>query len=241
VENPTRARTRGFLTIEMRNRYTVLLIFTLVLMSVVPFIAGDELAIFSMKLMLSAILLVGIYAGRGMSSDLVLGVALGIPVLVGRWLPQYSTDIRIFLAIDILTAMFLLYITFMILNQILNARRVTLDTIAGAVCAYCLIGLAWAFAYRSMFVINPHSFVFASRSFANIFEADNRSEPQLMNFAYYSFATLTTTGFGDVTPALGASRAISVLEAIVGQFFIAVLIARLVSLEIVHSTSRTKG
>jgi hypothetical protein len=90
VENPTRARTRGFLTIEMRNRYTVLLIFTLVLMSVVPFIAGDELAIFSMKLMLSAILLVGIYTGRRMSRVLVLGVALGIPVLVGRWLPQYS-------------------------------------------------------------------------------------------------------------------------------------------------------
>ena len=225
----------------MSNRYTVLLIFTVALMSVVPFIAGDDLAIFSMKLVLSVILLFGIYAGRRLRRDLVLGGALGIPVLVGRWIPQYSTDIRVFLAIDIMTAVFLLYITIMILNQVLSARRVSLDTISGAGCAYLLVGLAWAFVYRAMFVINPHSFVFASGSFAHIFEDNLRSEPQLMNFAYYSFATLTTTGFGDVTPALGVSRAVSVLEAIAGQFFIAVLIARLVSLEIVHSTAHDQG
>ncbi|MGA9724107.1 MAG: ion channel [Candidatus Binatus sp.] len=111
-------------------------------------------------------------------------------------------------------------------------------TIAGPVCAYFLIGLAWAFVYRAMFVVNPHSFLFAAGSFANIFESDNGSEPQLMNFAYYSFATLTTTGFGDITPALGSSRALSVLEAAAGHFFIAILIARLVSLELVHSNSR---
>ena len=222
----------------MRNRYTVLLIFIVALMSVLPFIAGDELAIFSMKLVLSVILLFGIYAGRRIRGDLILGGALGIPVLVGRWLPQYSSDIRVFLAIDILTAVFLLYITIMILNQVLRARRVTFDTIAGAVCAYCLVGLAWAFVYRAMFVMNPHSFLFASASFAHIFENQSRSEPQLMNFAYYSFATLTTTGFGDITPALGPSRAISVLEAAAGQFFIAILIARLVSLELVHSNVR---
>ena len=239
MENKT--PTRRFLTIEMRNRYTVLLIFTVALMAVVPFIAGDDLAIFSMKLVLSVILLFGIYAGRRMPIDLILGGALGIPVLVGRWIPQYSTDIRVFLAIDILTAVFLLYITVMILNQVFTARRVTLDTIAGAGCAYLLVGLAWAFVYRAMFVINPHSFVFASGSFAHIFEDHARSEPQLMNFAYYSFATLTTTGFGDVTPAMGNSRAVSVLEAVAGQFFIAILIARLVSLEIVHSASRDQA
>ena len=78
---------------------------------------------------------------------------------------------------------------------------------------------------------------FAAGSFAHIYEDATQSRPILMHFAYYSFATLTTTGFGDITPASGPSRGISVLEAIAGQFFIAVLIARLVSLEIVHSTS----
>ena len=235
-----RSRTRRFLTIEMRNRYTALLIVIVAMMLVLPLIARDELALFAMKVAVSIILVFGIYVGRRLRRDLIVGAALGIPVLVGRWLPQYSTDIRMFLAIDILTAAFLLYITIIILSQVLSARRVTLDTIAGAMCSYCLIGLAWAFVYRGMFVINPHAFVFAAGSF-HIFENNSRSEPQLMNFAYYSFATLTTTGFGDVTPAVGVSRAISVLEAVAGQFFLAILIARLVSLEIIHSMNRGQG
>jgi voltage-gated potassium channel len=233
-----RTRTRRFLTtIETRNRYTALLIVIVAMMLVLPLVARDELAIFSMKVAVSIILVFGIYVGRRLRRDLVVGAALGIPVLVGRWLPQYATDIQMFLAIDILTAAFLLYITIIILSQVLSARRVTLDTIAGAMCSYCLIGLAWAFVYRVMFVANPHAFVFAAGSF-HIFENNTRSEPQLMNFAYYSFATLTTTGFGDVTPAVGVSRAISVLEAVAGQFFLAILIARLVSLEIIHSMNR---
>jgi voltage-gated potassium channel len=237
VANPT--DTRRFLTIEIQHRYTVLLIFIAILLSVLAFVGGDALATLSTKLVLSVILLLGIYAGRRMRRDLVLGGALGIPVVVARWLPQYSTNIRVFLAIDILTAVFLVYITVMILNHVLRARRVTLDTIAGAVCAYFLIGLAWAFVYRVMFVIDPHSFLFASASFTHIFEEHER--PQLMNFTYYSYATLTTTGFGDITPASEASRAVSVFEAIAGQFFIAILIARLVSLELVHSNRHDRG
>ena len=236
----TRTRTRRFLTIEMRNRYTALLIVIVAMMLVLPLLARDELALFSMKVAVSIILVFGIYVGRRLRRDLIVGAALGIPVLLGRWLPQYSTDIRMFLVIDILTAAFLLYITIMILSQVLSARRVTLDTISGAMCSYCLIGLAWAFVYRAMFVANPHAFVFAAGSF-HIFENNSRSEPQLMNFAYYSFATLTTTGFGDVTPAVGVSRGISVLEAVAGQFFLAILIARLVSLEIIHSMNRGQG
>ncbi|HEY2664102.1 MAG TPA: ion channel [Candidatus Binataceae bacterium] len=224
----------------MRHRYTVLLIFIVTLLSVLPFVKGDEAAIFSMKLVFSVLLLFGISAGHRMRRDVILGSALGIPVMVGRWLPQYSTDIRVPLVIDSLTVVFLLYIAMMILNRVFSARRVTLDTIAGAVCTYFLIGLAGAFVYRAMFAIRPHSFVIAPGSFGPIFENRSRSRPQLMHFVYYSFTTLTTTGFGDITPASGPSRAISLLEAITGQFFLAVLIARLVSLELIHSTRRDR-
>jgi uncharacterized membrane protein len=226
--------------IEFRHRYAMVLIAIVTLLSVLPLIQGDEPAILSMKLAFSVILLFGISTGQRVRRDLTLGSALVIPAMGGRWLPQYSTDIRVPLVIDILTAVFLLYITIMILNQVFSARRVTLDTIAGAVCAYLLIGLAGAFVYRAMFVIHPHSFLIASGSSASIFENNSRSRPQLMHFVYYSFTTLTTTGFGDITPASGPSRALSLLEAIAGQFFLAVLIARLVSLELIHSTRRDR-
>jgi uncharacterized membrane protein len=224
----------------MRHRYTVLLIFMVTFLSVLPFIRGDEPAIFSIKLVFAILVLLVISAGHRMRGDLILGGALGIPVLVGQWLSQYSTDVRVPLAIDILTAVFLVYVTIMILKQVFNARRVTLDTIAGALCIYFLIGLTGAFVYRAMFMIHPHSFLIASGSFSPIFENNSLSRPQLMHFIYYSFTTLTTTGFGDITPASGPSRAISLLEAIAGQFFLAVLIARLVSLELIHSTRRDR-
>ena len=224
-----------FLTIEIRHRYTALLILTVTLLSALPLIKGDGLAILSIKLGLAVVLLAGIYAGPRIRRDLILGGVLGIPVVLGRWLPEYSTDVRVFLAIDIVTAVFLMYTTIIMLNQVLGARRVTLDTIAGAVCAYFLIGLAWAFVYRAMFVLNPHSFRLPSGSSGLIFENQNRSEPRLTDFAYYSFTALTTTGFGDITPSSGPSRTVSIVEAVAGQLFLAVLIARLVSLELVHS------
>jgi voltage-gated potassium channel len=231
---------RRLLTIEMRHRYTVVLLSIVTSLSLLPFIRGDNLAIFSIKLVLFAILLFGISSGHRRCRDLILGSALGIPVMVGRELPQYSIDIRMLPVMDILWAVFLLYITIMILNQVLSARRVTLDTIAGAACTYFLIGLAAAFVYRAMFVIQPHSFLIESGRFAPVFEDHSRSRPQLIHFVYYSFTTLTTTGFGDITPVSGPSRAISLLEAIGGQFFLAVLIARLVSLELIHSASRDR-
>jgi voltage-gated potassium channel len=234
MENST--ATRRVLTIDMRNRFTVLLIFIVTLLSVLPLIKGDELAILSIKVVLSVVLLSGICMACRMRRRFIVATMLAIPVLLGRWLPQYSTDTRVFLASDILAAVFVFYITAMILSEILSARRVSLDTIAGAVCTYFLIGMAWAFVYRAMFAIIPHSFTFASGSFVQIFEDDMLSRPQLMPFVYYSFATLTTTGFGDITPTAAASRGISVLEAMAGQLFIAVLIARLVSLELSHST-----
>jgi hypothetical protein len=153
VENPPAARR--FLTFEIRHRYTALLIFIAIWLTVLPFLAGDTLAIFSMRLVFSVILLCGIYAGRRTRWDLIVGGVLGISALFGRWLPQYSTDMRMFLAIDILTVVFLLYITITILNQIHSTHRVTLDTLAGALCAYCLIGLMWASVYRAIFAFNP--------------------------------------------------------------------------------------
>ena len=234
----TPAATNRFSIIETRYRYTVLLVFIVTLLCVLPFIEGTEIATYGLRVLVLVVLIYAIYAGGGGRRNLVLGSALGIPAVAGRWLPHYTTDIRVFATIDILNAVFLLYITITILNQIFSALRVTLDTIAGAACAYLLIGLGWAFVYRMIFVINPQSFLAAPGSVAPNFAGDLRARLHLMRFVYYSLTTLTTTGFGDITPVSGTTRGISILEAIAGQFFLAVLIARLVSLEIIHSTRR---
>jgi len=88
---------------------------------------------------------------------------------------------------------------------------------------------------RTMFVMHPNSFRTARAGSAPIFENDSPMRPKLMHFICYSFTTLTSTGFGDITPTSGPSRAMCLLEAIAGQFFLAVLIARLVGELILNS------
>jgi hypothetical protein len=96
-----------------------------------------------------------------------------------------------------------------------------------------LIGFAWAVGYAIIELINPGSF-------SGLAEIDvNNHAGRMMQMQYFSFTTLTTLGFGDILPRSSTARTLATLEAMTGQIYLAVLIARLVGLHIVHSTSRT--
>jgi voltage-gated potassium channel len=95
-----------------------------------------------------------------------------------------------------------------------------------------LIGFAWAFGYGIIELINPGSF----SGLAEI-DTDNHVG-RIMQLRYFSFATLTTLGFGDILPRSPSARTLATLEAVTGQIYLAVLIARLVGLHIVHAGSR---
>jgi voltage-gated potassium channel Kch len=93
------------------------------------------------------------------------------------------------------------------------------DRIFGAVVLYLLIGLIAAFAYSALYRIDPGAF---SKLPAGTGDIDD--------WLYFSFVTLTTVGYGDITPIARSARAIAMLEALVGQLFPAIIIARFVSL-----------
>ncbi|MDH5245566.1 MAG: ion channel [Betaproteobacteria bacterium] len=99
-------------------------------------------------------------------------------------------------------------------------RRAIADRVFGAIVLYLLLGLVWGVIYAT---IEMH----APGSFAGTLRLDER----LSDWVYYSFVTLTTVGYGDITPLSMAARAIAMLEALVGQLYPAIIIARLVSLQ----------
>jgi hypothetical protein len=113
-----------------------------------------------------------------------------------------------------------------VLYRVLRRGEISLDRVAGAVAAYLLLGMAWAAAYHVVFLMRPDAFRFP--------EAD----PDELSLLYYSFVTLTTMGYGDITPVHPAARSLAVSEALVGQIFPAVLIARLVSMELATRQDR---
>jgi hypothetical protein len=104
------------------------------------------------------------------------------------------------------------------LSRIARHRRVTYETILGALCAYVLLGLLFAFLYLAVADIRSGPFFAQPGPHA-------QSE-----FLYFSFVALTTLGFGDLSPSVGLPQALTVLEALIGNIFLVTLVARLVTL-----------
>ncbi len=112
----------------------------------------------------------------------------------------------------------LLVAPFVILNRILRHPNVNIETIAGAIDVYVILGLIFSSLYRSIAAIAGTPF----------FVQTNHASPN--QFLYFSFATLTTVGYGDLTAATDVGRSIVVIEALMGQIFLVTLVARLVSM-----------
>lgn len=98
-----------------------------------------------------------------------------------------------------------------------------MNTVFGAVCGYFLLGLFWAFVYVGIEKIDPGTFAFSEA-------LDSEASERLTELLYFSFVTITTLGYGDITPVGDLARALVVLEAFIGQVYLVVLVARLVSL-----------
>jgi hypothetical protein len=109
----------------------------------------------------------------------------------------------------------------LILRRLIAHRQVTAETIAGALCAYLLIGMDFAVLHVLISAIEGHATIMSMASpGAGVTRGD---------FYYHSFITMTTVGFGDFTPLNGAGKTLAVLEGILGQLFLVTVVARLVS------------
>lgn len=112
----------------------------------------------------------------------------------------------------------------LIVHHVFREGPITRQRIEGAVAVYLLLGVAWANVYNLIAAVWPDAFRFAD-------PPRSRSELWPM-LGYYSFVTLTTVGYGDVTPVHPIARSAAILEALTGQLFPAILIARLVAMEL---------
>ena len=112
----------------------------------------------------------------------------------------------------------LLLLLFVVLRRTLRGGPVTFHRIQGAVAAYLLLGVIWAYAYSLLTLARPGAFT------------GPMSAEGPRAWLYFSFVTLTTVGYGDVLPVHPVARSLASLEAVVGPLYLAILIARLVSL-----------
>ena len=119
---------------------------------------------------------------------------------------------------QVIDLIFIVTAVFLIVQKIFSDTKVTGDTLRGGISVYLMLGIVWYQIYQIILIIIPQAFV-------GDFEGDSTS----YQIFYFSFVTLTTVGYGDILPAHKATMIMANLEAIVGQLYPAVIIARLVS------------
>lgn len=130
-------------------------------------------------------------------------------------------------------ALFFSLVLYRILKTVL-IRRVSGDALFGAVCGYLLLGIIWGLVYSSLETFRPGSFDISE---THAVQPGNASQYRGI-LGYYSLVTLTTLGYGDITPTTPTARTLSWLEAVTGQFYLAILVAGLVGLHLRHSAGK---
>jgi len=214
------------------RRYAILLASLLLVIVGFPFFVelpiGPALLRFLWLVLVgAAVISTGRSAGR-LRVALVLGVfalapRLLEPLLLQRW--PWATEG--------LGAVLLGFVAWVVLREVLSHQRVTSETIYGALCVYLLAGLIWSQVYTMVESADPGSFRFPESL------SDGVALQQALS--YFSLVTQTTLGYGDVVPVSPAARSLAVGQAVFGQLYLAVLIARLVALEIAHRRDPPRG
>jgi len=208
--------------------FSALLLILLLFFFLSPFFKSTVnsllLAIFYIPLMISGVATVT-------QSRLLRAIAFAAAaiVLVFNALHQNFPD-RIFTGcwyVSILVFFFLLISVLM--HQVFRDGPVTRHRISGAIAAYMLIGLTWTYIYLLITLLLDNAFSFPPTTTVH------PDDPTLQStLAYFSFVTLTTVGYGDTVPIHPVARMFAILEALIGMLYPATLLARLVSLEIMH-------
>ncbi len=121
-----------------------------------------------------------------------------------------------------------------VLRTVLRARRVDAEELLAAVCSYLLLGILWATAYAffDWLDLDPPAF---SRDLVSRQTPGSLESGTFGELLYFSYITLTTVGYGDLVPTHSITRSLAAFEALTGQLYIAVLLARLVALQTMKS------
>jgi hypothetical protein len=211
-----------------RDRFLLLIVFLVALIVLGPFIEGFIGLRLFMEVFFSIIFIATIYAVSQKRLHMVIAAILLIPALVAVWtpdIPRYNT----LLTIGYLCGLIVLgFAIISILNLIFTEETVTRQTISAAVAVYLLIALMWTFIYRLLENLYPGSFAVAHDG---LHIAANK-------YLYFSLVTITTLGYGDITPVGSQAIALSVLEAITGQIYLVVVVAWFVGMHVSKKSSQ---
>ena len=211
-----------FILAITKGRFLFLLISILLMLVISPLIGNIMEIKILMDIFFSVILITGVLAVGTKKHHSIIAILLALPMLSSIWIEYLFHIPYLRLTGKIFGVLFVAYTIVIILSFIVRVREVTRDVIYASIVVYLLLGVMWAFIYSTIEILQPGSFSIV----------EGRIDEPILLFLYYSFITLTTLGYGDITPLTEVASSFSLLEAVIGQIYLTVLIAMLVGVYI---------
>jgi hypothetical protein len=170
----------------------------------------------------SIVLLLGVLATTQHKGTRMGMVALAVMAFTSHWLHFFVREHVVHVIAATAAALFFGLLSILIIARVFRSGGITVFRIYGAIAVYILLGVLWGEFYILMYLFEPSAFYFNPST--------QSGEPPISELIYFSFTTLTTLGIGDILPVHPMARSLATLEALVGQLYPAVLLARLVTL-----------
>jgi hypothetical protein len=203
------------------HRFFLLFIFLLATLILFPYAEASHFGSYAFRVIGSVAILVSVYAANVHRGLLVFAVVLAIPALLERIVLPRLNSHSFFVFNIVLTLVFDVVIVAIIFRHVLGAEETTSETIFGALCLYLLVGFTFASVYGLVATFQANAFYLDPRT-------NLHTVPDRFDFIYYSFGTMTSLGAAGMTPVSAQARSFSILEAILGVLYLAVLIAGLI-------------
>jgi voltage-gated potassium channel len=172
------------------------------------------------ELFFTAIFIYAAYSFSRSKALVAAAVSLAVPAIASFWLKPFFTGQWVEISGGLCGLAFMALIIAAILRNIFLQQDVSADIIAGAIVAYLLMAVMWSLLYNVLEAVHPGSFKFP----------EGTTQPRGEMSVYFSLVTITTVGYGDITPVTRVARAFANLEAVVGQLYLVILVSWLVGM-----------
>jgi hypothetical protein len=202
------------------RRFFLLFLLLLTTLILYPYAEATVFGYYAFRVIGSSAILISVYAANFRRSLLIFVLVLAVPALIQRFLLPRAHVSSFSIANMALSFIFDVVVVAMIFRHVFAPEQVNSETIFGSLCIYLLVGFSFASVYHMVSAIQPSAFYLDPH-------ANFHTVPDRFDFIYYSFGTMTSLGAAGIVPVSSHARAISVVEAILGVLYLAVLVARL--------------
>jgi voltage-gated potassium channel len=210
------------------NRFLIMLLALVGVILFHPMIDNIVHIQFLIEIFISLLFLSCILAVSFKKRHPIIAALLALPTFTIMWTSHFI-DIGGFEHVKNLFGMlFMLYLTILFLEHFFRQNEINREVIFGSLVVYLLMGLMWGYGYTLLEHLLPGSFTHPA----------SLSELNLDSLDYFSFVTMTTLGYGDIIPASDSARAMVMTQTVSGQVYLAVLVARLVGLNIAQELKK---